>query len=176
MTSALLALVWMNAACMTRLAQAPGSTYVVTAPKAAFYKYGPAQSFGPDFQLSKGQKVTMIERTYGFSRVKTQDGTVGYIAGDDIKFEPPAPVPGGTGGPGGAAGAVVAGVSPPMPKRGGGVWVEKHSNVAPTPESPLFDVSDLPTPPLPEKAEKTETPPPPATPESSELKPPAFHY
>ncbi|MDB6152333.1 MAG: hypothetical protein JWL90_786 [Chthoniobacteraceae bacterium] len=149
----LAASVLLSVSCLTRPAQQPGGKFVVVAPKAAFYKYGPSQNFGPDFQLSKGQKVTMVNRAYGFSQVKTEDGITGYIAGDDIRPAPPEPV-------------IVAAVTPTMPKSGasggaggGGGWVEKHSNVAPTPGSALFDVSDLPVAPLPE--DPSPPPPPP---------------
>jgi hypothetical protein len=90
----------------------------------------------------------MLNPSYGFSQVKTEDGTTGYIAGSDIRPAPPEPV-------------AVAAVSPAMPKsRGGSVWVEKHSNVAPTPGSALFDVSDLPAAPLPDDPEPAPAPSP----------------
>lgn len=81
----------------------PGSRFVVTAPVAEFYKNGPAQaaSFqmealrnlpgqdtGPDFQLLKGAAVTMLKREFGFSRVTTEDGVVGYVANEQLKVAP----------------------------------------------------------------------------------------
>lgn len=58
--------------------------YSVTSPTAEFYKYGPAQSFGPDLVLKKGERLTMLERQWGFSRVLTSNGVAGYIASEDI--------------------------------------------------------------------------------------------
>src|SRR5580704_16018184 len=68
-----------------------GSKYMVSAPKAAFYKFGPAQSFGPDFALNEGARVTMLEHSFGFSRVMTEDGTAGFVATEDLKPAPPGP-------------------------------------------------------------------------------------
>ncbi len=66
-----------------------GSHYVVATAKAPFYKFGPAQSFGPDFVLNEGAKVTMLEHSFGFSRLMTEDGTAGFVSTDDMK---PAPL------------------------------------------------------------------------------------
>jgi hypothetical protein len=81
-----------------------GSRFVVSTPIAEFYKNGPAQDvtfaqhtfdnfiteqqIGPDFQLPKGAHVTMLKPEYGFSRVVTDDGVVGYVANDKLQ---PAP-------------------------------------------------------------------------------------
>jgi len=62
--------------------------YIVKAEQTPFYKYGPAQANGPDFQLKKGRIVIMLERQYGFSRVQTDEGDSGYVGTDDIA---PAP-------------------------------------------------------------------------------------
>ena len=87
-----------------------GSRYVVTAPKSAFFKYGPAQSFGPDTTLTKGTVVTMLESTWGFCHVMTEAGLSGYISSDDVK---PAP-----------AQAVAAAI--PAPKPGGGAQLRRE--------------------------------------------------
>ncbi len=68
-----------------------GSKYVVSAHKASFYKFGPAQSFGADFVLNEGARVTMLEHSFGFSRVMTEDGTAGFVATEDLKPAPPGP-------------------------------------------------------------------------------------
>ncbi|MEI9897660.1 MAG: hypothetical protein WDN28_28320 [Chthoniobacter sp.] len=60
-----------------------GSHYLVATSKAPFYKFGPAQSFGPDFVLNEGAKVTMLEHSFGFSRVMTEDGTAGFMSTED---------------------------------------------------------------------------------------------
>lgn len=114
--------------CTTRDAVPSGSRYIVTAQRAQFYKYGPAQSFGPDFVLEKGQKVTMLERSFGYSRITTDQGITGYISSDEVVPAPPEP--------------------PPTPAARGNASVgrPKRSNVRGTPESLLFDVNDVPMP------------------------------
>ena len=69
-------------ACATKPVTA-GSRYVITAPKTAFYKYGPAQSLGPDTTLLQGTIVTMLESTWGFCHVMTDSGLGGYVSSDD---------------------------------------------------------------------------------------------
>lgn len=86
------ALLILNACSTTKRSSFQTARYVVSVPKAAFYKYGPAQSFGPDSQLPKGQKLTKLDHSYGFSHVMTDDGTTGYIANEDIQPAPPEPV------------------------------------------------------------------------------------
>jgi hypothetical protein len=81
-----------------------GSAFVVSARKAQFYKNGPAQQFsyieptfdqdinaagvGPDFELPKGAHLTMLKREFGFSRVVTDDGIVGYVSNDQMSAAP----------------------------------------------------------------------------------------
>ena len=123
------------AACATKPLP-PGANYIVTAPKTSFYKYGPAQSFGPDFVLVQGQQITMMERSYGFSKVMTGEGISGYISSEDITPAPltepkPAVKPGALG-------------ANPKPQVYSGK--RKQSNMEPTPGLPLFDVNDVPLP------------------------------
>ncbi len=116
-----------------------GASYVVAVPKAAFYKYGPAQTFGPDFLLDEDTKVTIIQHAMGFSRVTTANGISGYISNDDLKPAPPeAPSPQ-------EAAVARRRLNSPVfaPK--------KRSDFQPTPGSPLFEGGDLP--PLPENPE-----------------------
>ena len=115
-------------ACTTAGTSGPAGQYVVVGGNAQFYKYGPAQSFGPDFVLAKGRKVTMVERAFGYSRVTTDEGVTGYVATDDVAPAPPEPAPAVTPAP--------ERVSP----------VRKRSNVRGTPSEPLFDVNDVPMP------------------------------
>jgi hypothetical protein len=120
-----------------------GASYVVAVPKAAFYKYGPAQSFGPDFMLDQDTKVTIIQHAMGFSRVTTDNGLSGYISNDDLKPAPPqAPSPQESA----AAKRRLSSVFAPKPKR---------SEFQPTPGSPLFE-GDLP--PLPDNSEPKPAP------------------
>ena len=117
-----------------------GSKYIVSAPKTAFYKFGPAQSGGPDFVLNEGARVTMLEHAFGFSRVMTEDGTAGFVATEDVKPAPPGPY---TTSANTKTNYTIQLNRPifDQPKS-----VEKHSNVPPTHGSPLFDAGDAPQP------------------------------
>jgi hypothetical protein len=126
-------------ACESQNSVPSGSKYVVSANKTAFYKFGPAQSFGPDFVLNEGARVTMLEHTFGYSRVMTEDGTAGFVSTDDIK---PAPVSYATSR--NVSTNYTAQLKRPLfeqPKA-----VEKHSNVPSNSSSPLFDQGDTPLP------------------------------
>ena len=125
------------AACATKPA-APGARFVVSVPKASFYKYGPAQTSGPDFVLTQGTKVTMLQRSFGFSRVITDDGIGGYVASESLKPAPPEP-------------RSAPGKLSPVGSRSLFSSGPKRSNVRPTPGAPLFDTTDLPFP-LPENS------------------------
>ena len=48
------------------------------------YRYGPAQNFGPDFTLKRGQHIVLMRKEYGYSRVMTDEGQSGYVATEDI--------------------------------------------------------------------------------------------
>lgn len=112
-----------------------GASLVVAVPKAAFYKYGPAQSFGPDFMLDENTKVTIVQHATGFSRVSTGNGLSGYMSNDDLKPAPPdAPSPRESAL---ARRRLNAPVFAPSRKQG---------DFQPTPGSPLFegDLSPLP--------------------------------
>lgn len=112
--------------------------YVVTAAKSPFYKYGPAQAFGADFALNRGQKVTVVENSFGFARVTTDDGISGYMATDDLAPAPPEPAP-QVRAPSRTATRRIRGEEtfvPPQKK--GGPQIENGL--------PLFDVNDLPLP------------------------------
>ena len=64
--------------------------YMITAMRTPFYRYGPAQATGADFVLMKGQNVTLMKRSFGYSQIMTADGQSGYVATEDIG---PAPAP-----------------------------------------------------------------------------------
>jgi hypothetical protein len=126
--------------CAKELAP-PGSRFQVSARSAQFYKYGPAQSFGADFVLPKGQRVIMLDRSFGFSRVMTDDGITGWVASEELAPAPPEPrrlASRGkrTSGGGGQPARMYSGP-------------RKSSKVDSVPGDPLFDMSDLP-PPMPE--------------------------
>lgn len=48
------------------------------------FRYGPAQSFGPDFTLKQGQHVVLMRKDFGYSRIMTDEGQTGYVATEDI--------------------------------------------------------------------------------------------
>jgi hypothetical protein len=121
-----------------------GASYVVAVPTAGVYKYGPAQSFGPDFTLAQDTRVTIVQHAMGFSRVSTGNGITGYISNDDIKPAPPEPT---------SAQEIAASkrrLSPVFAPR------LKRGDLQPTPGSPLFENGELP--PLPDKAEPKPSP------------------
>ena len=66
-----------------------GGWYAVTADHTPFYKYGPQQGSGPDQQLAKDSIMKVIRPSFGYVKVKLQDGEDGYVASEDIR---PAPV------------------------------------------------------------------------------------
>ena len=105
-----------------------GRTFVVNVPSSAFYKYGPAQAFGADLNLSKGEKVTMVKREFGFSQIRLANNETGYVATDELKELPPEP-------------KAKATPAPRIAKRGA-------PRAKPAPE-PQLDLSDLPIPALP---------------------------
>lgn len=120
--------------------------YVVSVRSAPFYKYGPAQAFGADMNLQSGQHVTMMTRQFGYSRVMLDDGVSGWVPTDDLKPAPATPVP-----------------KPSPPPVSAMPWANRPnpapSKFKPSPD-PLFDVNDVPPPPLPSKPEKKPTPAP----------------
>ena len=116
--------------------------YVVTAPKSPFYKYGPAQAFGADFALNRGQKVTVVENSFGFSKVTTDDGIAGFMATEDLTPSPD-PVP-----------QVRAAARTASRRIGGGAPRKAPSYVEPG--LPLFDGSDLPLPSNAESPKKSD--------------------
>ena len=110
---------------------------MVTAPRSQFYKYGPAQAFGADMVLPHGQKVTMLETSFGYSKVMTAEGISGYVASDEIEPAPPEPPP-------------PKATPTPKGKRGLSGGKPRRNEAEVTPGSPLFDMGDVPPPPLPE--------------------------
>ena len=124
--------------------------YVVSAPKSPFYKYGPAQAFGADFALNRGQGVTVVENSFGFSKVTTDDGIAGYMPSEDLTPAPPEPAPQLRATPRTAS----------RRNRGEETFVAPGSKGASSkvePGLPLFDVNDLP---LPSNSESPKVEPP----------------
>jgi len=131
--SFLVALLMLDACSTAKPGSSQTTRYVVSVPKASFYKYGPAQSFGPDFQLLKGQKITKLDHSFGFSHVMAEDGTTGYIANEDIQPAPPEPIAAKSRNP-------LASSTPKGKKPKG------KKNVDRPLKSPGFDINDLPLP------------------------------
>lgn len=116
--------------------------YMVKEKQTGFYRFGPAQNQGPDFNLGNAQRVAMLEYDRAFSKVMTEDGFTGYVATEDLKPAPPPPKQQrlAAGSPGGRG-------SRPL-----------FHNSEVLESGPLFDQFNLP--PLPEEPEPEETSPP----------------
>ena len=71
-----------------RAAAKHDAIFAVKADKTAFYEFGPMQGRGPDRQLSRDTLVTVVRRSFGYSKVKLEDGQVGFVANDDIDRAP----------------------------------------------------------------------------------------
>ena len=76
-----------------RRAKPKAGRFMVGVKKSPFYKYGPAQAFGPDFALPQGQRLTLVEHSFGFSRVMTDDGVAGFMPTEDLVPAPAEPAP-----------------------------------------------------------------------------------
>ncbi len=92
------------AGCTSSITQGTiGDWYAVTTPETPFYRYGPQQGNGPDSQLPRDSIMKIIRPSFGFVKVKLQDGESGYVASEDIgvaskalvqaKLAPPPPSP-----------------------------------------------------------------------------------
>ena len=125
--------------------QVPTTRYVVANGSGAqFYKYGPAQAFGPDSVLPRGYRLTMVDRAFGYSRVALADGMNGYVSTEDVAPAPPDPVP-------------PKATPPPKVRTGRGSSGSRRGSsppVVPIPSDPLFDINDVPLP-MPDVAPAT---------------------
>jgi hypothetical protein len=61
---------------------------MVTSDKTAFYRFGPQQAQGPDKQLPRDTRVTVVRHMFGYSKVRLEDGEKGFVANDNLS---PAP-------------------------------------------------------------------------------------
>lgn len=64
----------------------------ITAARAPFYQFGPAQHARPDAILKKGDLVKYVRKESGFSQVQLDMGLVGYVS-NDFLADAPAPTP-----------------------------------------------------------------------------------
>jgi hypothetical protein len=138
--------------------------YVVNVPQTAMYRMGPAQSFGPDFNLQQGQHVVMLKREYGYSRVQTDEGQSGFVATEDLApVAAPKPGPhaatGGTriAGTGGARTGVPYQKLPPLKPTGTSRQGVSSANNKILQGGALFGPGDLP--PLPTHGGDQDEPP-----------------
>jgi hypothetical protein len=120
--------------------------YVVTSKQAQVYRFGPSQPTGADAILAVGQKVRMLRKEFGYSRVMTEDGMSGYISNDFIAPTTPPERP-KTGTPGDLGMNL-----PPLPPRGGESPGMSSANRSVLQTAPLFGGEELP--PLPDGGER----------------------
>jgi hypothetical protein len=107
-----------------------GKRCVVAVEHTPFYRYGPAQSFGPDFQLLRGNTILLLQRGFGFSQVLTDAGVVGFVPTEDLQPDR---------SPQGAASVLEPDVQPELLT--GQPGPEKNR-----PLSPVWDTAGLPKP------------------------------
>jgi hypothetical protein len=124
--------------------------YVVTAKQTQVFRFGPAQMSGADAILQEGERVMMLRREYGYSRVMTEDGQPGFVANDAIAPAPPIDKT-----------RQVASVNPfqnlpPLPPRGTSVPGVSSANRAVLQSDPLFGGPELP--PLPDENADSKKP------------------
>lgn len=67
-----------------------GDMEVVT-DYASFFRLGPQQAGGADRSLRLKDRVMLLRKEFGYSRVQLEDDQVGYMANEDIKPAPPEP-------------------------------------------------------------------------------------
>src|SRR5690242_5481432 len=60
----------------------------VTASQTPFYRYGPQQTQGADRQLPRGTLVTLVQHSFGYSKVRLEDGHQGFVANEDLAKAP----------------------------------------------------------------------------------------
>lgn len=87
------AVVSLLAACQTTpVGPAPEfmADMVVSNDYSLFFRLGPQQAGGADLSLRTNEKVMLLRKEFGYSRVQLENGLVGYMANEDIQ---PAPEP-----------------------------------------------------------------------------------
>lgn len=92
--------------------------------------------------LKKGERLTMLDRQWGFSKVMTANGVPGYVASEDID-----PVPASAAGPRIASAARRNPVQIGTPGRMSSSRQNRIRNeILADPGDPLFNVNDVPLP------------------------------
>ncbi len=73
-------------------AAAPGEYFShVVKQETEYYTSGPQQGSPPDGKFPPGTKVNVRRRTGGYSLVKAQNGTEGYVSSDALEETNPDP-------------------------------------------------------------------------------------
>jgi len=150
------------AACQTTPIQPSenfvGDTVVVT-DYASFYRLGPQQAGGPDRTLRNGERVMLLRKEFGYTRVQLSDDQIGYIANEDLQAAPPEPRRRR-----GESGSV------PGPPRGSQSSGEYFDDIAlPDPSLDILP-EDVPVEPLPDLVPESVDPAPAPTPAPEPVK------
>lgn len=142
---------------------------VVVTEYASFFRLGPQQAGGADRSLRTGERVMLLRKEFGYSRVQLEDDQVGYMANEDIQPAPPEPRRKAGKGKPGAAG-------------GGRAYEDDNYSDIPVVADPSLDImpEDVPIEPLPDLLPEpvdtpapTPSPSPEATPEPAPSPSPA---
>lgn len=92
--AACISLCLLAAGCETTPVQ-PSTKFVgdmeVVTDYASFFRLGPQQAGGADRSLRLKDRVMLLRKEFGYSRVQLEDDQVGYMANEDIKPAPPEP-------------------------------------------------------------------------------------
>lgn len=64
---------------------------LVASDATPFYLHGPAQGFGADRTLIRGDEVRVLRKDFGYSFVELHDGLRGYVANEVLVIAPPMP-------------------------------------------------------------------------------------
>ena len=64
---------------------------VVSNEYSLFFRLGPQQAGGADLSLRTNEKVMLLRKEFGYSRVQLENGLVGYMANEDIQPAPELP-------------------------------------------------------------------------------------
>ena len=62
----------------------PEDRYKVSSDLAPFFRFSPQQAAGPDRQLKKETRLTLLGRLAGYSKVQLVGGDYGYVDSSDI--------------------------------------------------------------------------------------------
>lgn len=116
--------------------------YAVKSDAADFFRYGPQQRNGPDQKLTRNTLLTVVQPSFGYSKVQLMSGEQGYVAAEDI-----AP----------ASPSLIAAVTAPPTRHGLTFPLNSRDPRLLTPPPPL--PVDLPEP-TPIPANESSPPPP----------------